>query len=230
VPADPLSVLPALTGRIAAAATASGRAADDVQLLLATKTVAPDRILPVLRAGYRLIGENRVQEVTGKADELAAVEHRLHFIGHLQRNKVNALLPHLDCLQTVDDADLAAALDARLDRVLDVMVQVNVSGETSKSGVAPDEAAVLVGHVGGLEHLRVVGFMTIGLNSPDAGRVRAGYETLRELRDRALREGWPGAERATELSMGMSGDFETAIAAGATIVRLGSSVFGGRAA
>jgi PLP dependent protein len=230
VTVDPVARLTVLAERISAAAAAAGRPADPIELLIATKTVEPQRILPVLRAGYRLIGENRVQEVTGKAAELATEPHTTHFIGHLQRNKVNQVLPAIDCLQTLDDADLAEALQTRLDRVLDVMIQVNVSGEPSKSGVAPDGARGLLDAVARHDRLRVVGWMTIGLNSPDTERVRAGYETLRGLRDDARQQGWPGAEHAVALSMGMSGDFETAIGAGATMVRLGSAVFGARPA
>ncbi|MTD14160.1 YggS family pyridoxal phosphate-dependent enzyme [Nakamurella sp. YIM 132087] len=226
--------MPALAGidrRIRVAAEASGRAAADVRLLIATKTVPAQRILPVLAAGYRLIGENRVQEVTEKADELAAVPHELHFIGHLQRNKINQLLPHISCLQTLDSADLAAALHSRLDgdRTLDVLLQVNVSGEASKSGIAPEQIPDLLQALTTYPKLVVRGYMTIGLNSADAAAVQAGYRTLVDWRDRAQQQGMPGAEHAVELSMGMSGDYESAIACGATVVRLGSSVFGARA-
>jgi pyridoxal phosphate enzyme (YggS family) len=191
----------------------------------------PTAIEQALAAGATLIGENRVQEVVAKADALAAFPHTTHFIGHVQSNKVNQLLPHIQCLQTVDSADLVERLQTRLDRMdrdLDVLIQVNVSGEPSKSGVAPDRARSLTAAVAAAGRLHLRGFMTIGLNSPDRDAVRRGYRELAAIRARAARERWPGAEAATELSMGMSGDFADAIAEGATIVRLGSAVFGPR--
>lgn len=219
-----------LTEQIAAAATDSGRRPDEVAILLATKTQPAERIAVALRAGFTMIGENRVQEITGKASALQDIPHRTELIGHLQRNKVNAVLPFIDRLQSLDSANLAARLERILaagevatpapDRVLPVMVQVNVSGEQSKFGVTGEQARPLLDAIAELPHLRAVGLMTIGLNSPDLTAVRRGYSLLRELRDRHL----PGGE----LSMGMSGDFAAAIAEGATVVRLGSAVFGPR--
>ena len=214
--------LAAVSARVHAAAQAAGRDPDSVQLLLATKTQSAQDILIALRAGYRLIGENRVQEVVTKADALAAEPHTMHFIGHLQENKVNALLPHIRCLQTLDTRSLAQRLQRRLeilDRTLEVMIQVNVSGEENKSGIAPVDAADLVAAVRRHDRLQLTGLMTIGLNSPDLALVRAGYGQLRALAEEL---------GVAELSMGMTGDFGAAIAEGATIVRLGSAVFGPR--
>lgn len=229
---DPLvSRLAAVRSGIDAAAVAAGRSPADVRLLLATKTVPAVQVLTALRAGYRLIGENRVQEVVGKAGELADEEHSTHFIGHLQTNKLNSLLPHLDCLQTLDSVELAERLQRKLTesgRTLEVFVQVNVTGEDTKSGVSPAAVPALLAGLAGCDRLTVRGYMTIGLNSPDRGAVRAGYRALAELRDTALVGGMPGAEAATELSMGMSADYPDAIAEGATMVRLGSAVFGAR--
>ena len=126
------------------AAVSSGRSPSDVRLLLATKTQPAERISLALAAGYTLIGENRVQEVVAKADALATIPHEIHFIGHLQANKVNQLLGRISCLQTLDSVELARKLDARLDvrdEQLDVLIQVNVSGEPTKSGVAPERRA-----------------------------------------------------------------------------------------
>ena len=229
---DTLSRLRRVRAEIDAAAVAAGREPSAVRLLLATKTQPAARILPALRAGYTLLGENRVQEVVAKADELQVIPHEMHFIGHLQANKINQLLGRISCLQTLDSAELATKLDARLtarDATLNVLIQVNVSGETSKSGVHPERALEVFAAVAGCPRLTVRGFMTIGLNSPDAAAVRAGYRLLAELRAAALAARLPGAAAATELSMGMSGDFADAIAEGATIVRLGSAVFGARA-
>jgi pyridoxal phosphate enzyme (YggS family) len=154
-----------------------------------------------------------------------------HFIGHLQANKINQVIGRVDCLESLDSIELARKLDARLsarELDLEVLIQVNVSAEESKSGVAPDQALDLFAAVAALPRLVVRGFMTIGLNSTDRGAVRAGYRALAELRKSAASSGVPGAELATELSMGMSGDFADAIAEGATIVRIGSAVFGRR--
>lgn len=219
--------------RVAEAASAAGRAPDDVRVLLATKTLPDDVVRAAVTAGGTLLGENRVQELVRHAAAVADLAPEIHLIGHLQSNKVNAVLaperPFVTCVESVDSAAIAARLDRRcatLGRDLDVMVQVNVSGEPTKSGVAPDDAAALAAEVAALPHLRLVGFMTIGLNSPDAGLVRAGYARLREVRDAVVRE----VPTARELSMGMSGDLELAVAEGATLVRVGTAVFGARPA
>lgn len=228
---DDLTRLHDVRRRIEGAERTSGRPGGSVRLLLATKTIPPRRILAVIVGGARLIGENRVQEVTGKADALAGAEFEQHFIGHLQANKINQVLPHISCIQTVDSADLAVRLDSRiaaLGRTLDVLLQVNVSGEPTKSGVTLEELPALLAAVGAQPHLRIRGYMTIGLNSPDLGAVRAGYRSLAEFRDDARADGLDGAQEAVELSMGMSDDFPQAIAEGATIVRLGSAIFGRR--
>lgn len=217
--------------QVARAAVEAGRHPDDVAILLATKTVAPEIILQALRAGATLIGENRAQEVLSKTEALAVVPHRMHFIGHLQSNKVNQLIGRIDCLETLDSAVSARRLQARLearDSELDVMVQVNVSEEHTKSGVPVDEAPALVDEIGRLARLRLRGLMTIGLNSPDKEAVRSGYRALARLRERLVTQGRVDAADVRELSMGMSGDFADAIAEGATIVRIGSAVFGRR--
>ena len=228
-----LARLRSVAEQVTAAAAAAGRPPGDVELLLATKTIAAPVILTAIEAGFGLIGENRAQEVVAKAAELAAgaAPFRCHFIGHLQSNKVNQVLPHVTCMQTVDSAELAHRLDSRLAAVgrrLEVMLQVNVSGEQSKSGLPLQQIPALLGELAGCSRLRVTGYMTIGLNSPDVGAVRAGYRSLATFRDDALADGLPGAQDATALSMGMSGDFAEAIAEGATMVRVGSAVFGTR--
>ncbi|MBE7700279.1 YggS family pyridoxal phosphate-dependent enzyme [Oerskovia sp. Sa1BUA8] len=225
----------AVRARIDAAALAAGRAPTDVQLLVATKTQDAAAVREVVAAGATLIGENRVQELVAKAPDLADLvadgSVRVHMIGHLQRNKVNQVLATASGVESVDSLALAEALAsrcAREGRTLDVMVQVNVSGEESKAGVGPDGAAHLSRQVAALEGLRLTGFMTIGANSPDTALVRAGFERLRRIRDEVLASGAPGTGEARELSMGMSGDLEAAIAEGATVVRVGTAVFGAR--
>lgn len=218
--------------RIDDAALAAGRAPADVRLLLATKTLPDDVVRAAVLAGAGLLGENRVHELVGHVAALADLAPQVHLIGHLQSNKVTALLAPgrslVTCVESVETLGLAQRLSRRcidLDRELEVMVQVNVSGETSKWGVRPEAAAELAAQVAALPRLTLVGFMTVGLNSPDAAAVRAGYVRLREIRD-GVREDLPGAR---ELSMGMSGDLELAVAEGATVVRVGTAVFGARA-
>ncbi|RIQ35869.1 YggS family pyridoxal phosphate-dependent enzyme [Jiangella rhizosphaerae] len=224
--------LAAVRARVDAACVAAGRAPDEVELLLATKTQPAARIAEAIAAGARLIGENRVQELAEKDLELTALAgpklFERHFIGHLQSNKVNQVLRYVSCVQSVDGVELADRLQRRLetlDRTLDVLVQVNTSGEATKSGVAPAGAVTVVTEVAKRDRLRVRGLMTVGLQSPDEAAVRASYRALRELRDRAADV--VGAELPV-LSMGMSGDLEAAVAEGATMVRIGSAVFGPR--
>lgn len=217
--------LESIDERVAAACALAGRARDDVRVLLATKTVPVERIRVAIDAGWRLIGENRVQEVTAKAEGLADLPHETHFIGHLQRNKINQVLPHVDLIQSIDRPELAEAVSKRASGALDVFIQVNTSAEESKYGAAPAEAVDLALQVDALANLDVRGFMTIGLFSSEEVAVRRCYEMLRSIRDAAADA---GLADANELSMGMSGDFEWAIAEGATMVRIGSAVFGER--
>lgn len=232
--ADIRANLAAVRERVDGAGVAAGRSPGEVELLLATKTQPAASIAAAVAAGARLVGENRVQELAEKDAELTALVDGLpwerHFIGHLQSNKVNQVLRYVSCVQSVDGVELADRLQRRLetlDRTLDVLVQVNTSGEASKFGVDPAEAVAVVAQVAGRDRLRVRGLMTIGLQSPDDAAVRASYRALRELRDRAADA--VGSELPV-LSMGMSGDLEAAVAEGATMVRVGSAVFGARSA
>lgn len=235
--------LTVVRARIAAAADAAGRDPGAVRLLVATKTQTPQAVLEALAAGVDLIGENRVQELVAKApavaDRLSSGALEVHMIGHLQRNKINQVLATATGLETLDSLDLARSISDRCvrdgrtgDRALEVMVQVNVTGEASKSGVGPDDAVELATAVAALPGLRLTGFMTIGahLDSSAEDAVRAGFARLRGIRDAVLASGAPGTATATELSMGMTGDLELAIAEGATIVRVGTAIFGPRPA
>ena len=221
--------------RVARAALDAGRDPASVRVLLATKTQPVALVREALEAdasaraqdpalGAVLVGENRVQELVAKGPGLAG-RAEVHLIGPLQSNKVNAALRWASCIESVESLDLAERLSARCTQALDVYVQVNVSGEETKHGVGPHETVALAEAVAALPHLRVAGLMTVGARSDDPAEVRAGYALLRDLRDEILEA---GAQTATELSMGMSGDLELAIAEGATLVRVGSAVFGAR--
>ncbi|MCL2468093.1 MAG: YggS family pyridoxal phosphate-dependent enzyme [Micrococcales bacterium] len=222
--------LKALAARVHAAATAAGRDAAEVTVLLATKTHDPATIRAVVTlpgAAGMLRGENRVQELVAKGPALADLPTPTHLIGPLQSNKINAALRWVTCVESLASPRLADALAARVapGRTLDVMVQVNVSAEETKNGVTVDEALVLAHHIASLPRLRLTGFMTIGAHTDDERVVRAGFARLRTIRDTAVAE---GITTATALSMGMTTDLDLAIAEGSTIVRVGTAVFGPR--
>jgi pyridoxal phosphate enzyme (YggS family) len=220
--------------RIHAAEVTSGRAGAGVRLLVATKFWGPDAVVAAVQAGATLVGESRMQELAEKGPALEAAGARIHVIGQLQRNKAATAVRYAQCVQTVDSLALAERLSRlclEAERELDVMVQVNVSGEDTKAGVAEADALALASAVQGLPALTVTGFMTIGLNSREEAPVREGYARLRDLRDQALIRSERGSVplgSAWELSMGMSNDLEWAIAEGATIVRVGTAVMGHR--
>ncbi len=227
---DLASRLAAVRFRVDTACVEVGRPAGSVRVLLATKTQPAVLIREAFEldaASGMLRGENRVQELVAKGPELADLGIETHLIGPLQTNKINGALGWVSCVESVDSLELGERLASRLEagRVLNVMVQVNVSGEPTKHGVAPDDGLPLARGLAAIGGLRLAGFMTIGANTPDEDAIRAGYARLRQLRDEAVADGL--AERL-ELSMGMSGDLELAIAEGATIVRLGTAVFGPR--
>lgn len=227
---DILSNLSLVKRRIEAASEKAGREPGSVRLLLATKTVAAEKIRVAIEAGEVLIGENKVQELKQKDEQLRILPVERHFIGHLQTNKIKDVLKYVNCIQSVDRAELAEKLHQRLlyeGRKLDVLIQVNTSFEQSKFGAHPDDALRLIETVRSFGTLQVKGLMTIGLFEADPEKVRPSFRLLREIRDDAMERGLllPGQDA---LSMGMSGDMETAIEEGATIVRVGTAVFGKR--
>ena len=237
--ADPqlIARLDEVLGRIDAAAARAGRDGAEITLLLATKTRTPAQIAEMIELlrerGRRIaVGENRAQEIAKHEDPLLAGNGvPRHFIGRLQTNKARDVIAFAELVHSVDRDDIADALERRAelaDLRRDVLVQVNTSGEESKGGYGPslEALAPIVERLRGSEHLRPVGLMTIGANTSDETAVRASLRSLRELRD-ALRERL-GIPELTELSMGMSGDLEIAVEEGATIVRVGSALFGPR--
>jgi pyridoxal phosphate enzyme (YggS family) len=218
-----------LRHRITAACARAGRDPAEVRLLPITKTVPAEVLRHAAAAGLDMFGENKVQEAMGKAEALADLPVLWSIVGHLQTNKVKHLIRFASEFQALDSLRVAEALDARLraeGRTLDVFVQVNTSGEPSKYGVAPEEAAGLVARLPDFPSLRPVGLMTLAIFSAETERVRACFRLLRDLRE-TLRATPAGAGLA-HLSMGMSGDFEAAIEEGATVVRIGTAIFGTR--
>lgn len=209
----------------------NGRNPDEVKLLLATKTVPAERIKIALQAGYTLIAENKVQELKEKYGALKEVPHVNHFIGHLQTNKIKEVLKYdVSCIQSLDRLDLAEKLHQRLlsqTKTIEVLIQVNTSYEESKYGTSPENVIELVKQVAQLETLKIKGLMTIGLFSAETDEVRKCFQLLKSIRQQIIALKIPNVEMK-ELSMGMSDDLETAIAEGATIVRVGTAIFGQR--
>lgn len=223
--------LGAVRERIAASCRRAGRDPGGVRLLPISKTVPVARLRPAVAAGISVLGENKVQEARGKAEALADLAVSWSIVGHLQTNKAKEVARFASEFQALDSLRVAEALDRRLeieDRVLDVLVQVNTSGEESKFGLAPGDVAAFARELPAFGRLRVRGLMTLAVFSADEERVRACFRLLRDCRERLRQEG-PAGLSFEELSMGMSGDFESAIEEGATIVRVGQAIFGARA-
>ncbi|WP_222864051.1 YggS family pyridoxal phosphate-dependent enzyme [Pigmentiphaga aceris] len=223
--------LAAVRARIAAACARVGRAPDEVRLLPVSKTVDEARIRLAYDAGCRELGENKVQEAMQKWEAMSDLDGvRWSVIGHLQTNKARHVARFASEFQALDSLHVAEALDRRLQhegRSLDVFVQINTSGEASKYGLAPEQAAAFIQALPAYTSLRVRGLMTLAALSADQSRVRDCFVLLRSLRAQ-LQQDAPHGVDLHELSMGMSGDFEVAIEEGATVVRVGQAIFGAR--
>ena len=226
-----LENLKLILARIENACLKSNRNPAEVRLLLATKTVSAENIKIAIEAGQTLIAENKVQEVKEKYEALKPVPHQSHFIGHLQSNKIKDLLKcEISCIQSLDRFDLAQKLHQRLlfeNKTMEVLIQVNTSNEESKFGIHPDQAIELIQQVSELETLKIKGLMTIGLFSAETEKVRKCFQLLKKIQQEAIALQIPNVDMK-ELSMGMSGDLETAIEEGSTIVRVGTAIFGQR--
>lgn len=223
--------LESVRARIKAACARAGRDAAEVELLPVSKTVDDARLRLAYEAGCRTFGENKVQEAVGKAERLADLNARWAVIGRLQTNKAKYVARMAHEFQALGSVRLAEELQRRLeieDRVLDVYIQVNSSGEESKYGLEPGEVPAFAREMPAFERLRVKGLMTLAVFSSDAARVRACFKVMRDLRECLRQDGPPGLS-FEGLSMGMSGDFEIAIEGGSTLVRVGQAIFGARA-
>lgn len=215
--------------RIAKAAAACGRDPGRITLVAVSKTVSADRVAAAVRAGVTDLGENYIQEAREKIQAVAGKAVTWHFIGHLQSNKAKYAVRLFDLIHSVDSTKLADALDKRaaaIGKVQKVLIQVNISKESSKSGIAPHDTPALARHVAGLQNLQLCGLMAVPafFNAPE--KVRPYFKALRDLRD-TLNEKYPDLD-LRELSMGMTGDFEAAVEEGATMVRIGTAIFGVR--
>ena len=217
--------------RIVKAAERSGRKRSDIKLLAVTKTHGLDVIKAALSAGIEYIGENKVQEAETKIPLLKGLYEEFHYIGHLQSNKINKLLSLNPALiHSVDNLHLAEKLNTRLaaiNRIQDILLQVNTSGEESKFGVTPEAAAELAGKILEYDNLNLIGLMTIGRFTEDEMELRASFSLLRSLKEQLSKE--YSELELKWLSMGMSNDFEIAVDEGANLLRLGTVFFGARA-
>ena len=215
---------------IRAAAEKSGRDPHRVRLVAATKTVPVERIREGMDAGLSLLGENRVQEALQKIEALAQTQVRWHFIGQLQRRKVRSIIGLFDLIHSVDSMELAQEIDRRAREagcIQDVLLEVNVGGESTKAGFRPDGLVQVVVGMTQLVHLRIKGLMAIPPPTVEADSARPYFVQIRELAQAVAAETIPGV-RMDELSMGMSNDYAVAVEEGATLVRVGSAIFGAR--
>jgi len=215
--------------RISAAAVRCQRNPDSIKLLAVTKTVSAERIREAIAAGITSFGENYVQEAK---DKIALIDRRVewHMIGHLQTNKAKYVVNLFDYVHSVDRMELAGELNKRaglINKKLNVLIEINVSGEKTKSGISAVQAIELIKDISFLENVSVKGLMTMAPYSDNPENSRPYFSALRNLQDKIIREGIEGIQM-NELSMGMTDDFEIAIEEGATIVRIGRAIFGER--
>ena len=214
--------------RIAVACTRAGRTSDEVALIAVSKTFNSRLIREALSAGVRDIGENYIQELRTKREELSNEKICWHFVGHLQSNKVKYIAPWIHCIHAVDTLSLGKEIAkhaGHAGRTLTILVEVNTSGEPSKFGILPGATVSLLKQLSLLQNVHLDGLMTIGPFLPDPESSRPSFRMLNELKKEVEKEGIPIAH----LSMGMTNDFEIAIEEGATMIRIGTAIFGSRA-
>ena len=216
--------------RIAAAAQSAGRDPSSIRLVAVSKTIPIDLIRAAYQAGQRDFGENRVQEGLQKIETSADLEIRWHLLGHLQTNKARKAAAAFATIQSVDSVELLHKIDAAAVEAgtrPELLIQVDLAGEATKFGAVPGDAALMFEAAGRLQAARVVGLMTLPPAPDKPGDARPWFRRLRGLRDEWLASGVTPS-MLSELSMGMSGDFEEAIQEGATMVRVGTAIFGSR--
>lgn len=213
--------------RIRSAAEECGRNPDDITLIAVTKTYPVESMNAAIRAGVTDIGENKPQEIRDKFDSVLPV--RWHLIGHLQSNKIKYVIDRCDLIHSVDSIKLMDEIESKAqahNRDIDILIQVNISGEESKSGISPDGLEDMLLHAASLKNVHVKGLMTIAPKA-EYGDASACFADMKNLFDSVAAKNYTNVEMR-ELSMGMSGDFEAAIKHGSTMVRIGSAIFGAR--
>lgn len=215
--------------RIRSAMHQAGREEGGVRLVAASKSVTVDRLREAIAAGVQIAGENRLQEALPKIDALKGERVTWHFIGQLQRRKVRAVVGAFELIHSVDSLELASEIDRRAadaGRRQKILLEINLGAEQSKAGFLVDEVEEALPRLAALNHIGIEGLMAVPPQTPDAEQSRPHFRRLRELSERLNRQ-LPGVS-LTELSMGMSNDYVVAIQEGATLVRLGTAIFGGR--
>jgi len=215
--------------RIVSAAKRAGRDPSSIRLVVVTKTIERGRIREAVAAGAAILGENRVQEAKEKVEALGRIAS-WHLIGHLQSNKAKYAVKLFELIHSVDNLELAAEIDrqaAKIGKVQDILIEVNIAGEASKAGMAVREAPALVREAARLKNISIRGLMTMPPYSENPDDSRPFFAVLRELAETIGKEKIPSVSMQV-LSMGMSGDFEVAIEEGATLVRVGTAIFGER--
>jgi len=215
---------------IRSAAEKAGRRPESIRLVAATKTVTVDGIREGIAAGLSILGENRVQEALPKIEALAQAPVRWHFIGHLQRRKVRSVVGMFELIHSVDSLELAQEIDRRAGEAgqsQDILLEVNIGGETTKGGFHPDGLVQLVSTMAALSHIHIKGLMAIPPPTAEPESARTHFIRLRELAEAIAAQRIPGVVM-DELSMGMSNEYEIAVQEGATLVRVGSAIFGAR--
>lgn len=224
------TILEEIHQRMADAAVACGRSPETVKLVAVSKTVNADRVAVAIDAGVSILGENYIQEAREKFNALSDRSVHWHFIGHLQSNKAKYAVRMFDLIHSVDSFKLANALDKaarKIGKVQDILIQVNISGEETKTGIDETDAIDLLTRIADLENVRVNGLMTLPpfFDSPEEARpfFRQLAQLTRKIEDRNI-----SGVQMKDLSMGMTGDFEVAIEEGATLVRIGTAIFGAR--
>jgi len=227
---DLIKRLQTVKNRIQTAARACGRNPGTIRLVVVSKTVPTERVRQAIQTSATILGENYIQEARTKFNDLATTPVSWHFIGHLQSNKAKYAVRLFDLIHSVDTLKLARELDKqsrKINKIQEILIQVNISEEASKSGVNVKDTLTLLKDISRLENLSVKGLMTMPpyFNAPE--KVRPYFAALRNLRDRLEQQGLLNVG-LNELSMGMTGDFEVAIQEGATLVRIGTAIFGDR--
>jgi len=215
--------------RIEKAAEKTGKNKEDIKLVAVTKTVEVERIKEAINCGMQIIGENRVQEAESKFDQITAKVEK-HLVGHLQTNKAKKAVELFDFIQSVDSQRIAQEISRRasqMGKVIEVLVEINTSGEETKFGIDPPQALSFIKSISDLEGIKIKGLMTIGLFSDNPEDTRPCFKKLKAIFDQMKKEEIPNVEMKY-LSMGMTSDFEVAIQEGSNMVRIGTAIFGPR--
>ena len=219
-----------ITDRIAEVAGRCHRDPQSVRLVAVSKTVPAERVKAAVEAGVTLLGENYIQEAREKYNRLSAFDISWHFIGHLQSNKAKYAVKLFDLIHSVDSYKLAEALNNQAEKIAktqEILIQVNIAKEATKSGITHEQTEQLIRKVSALPHVRVLGLMTMPPFFDAPEKARPFFRSLRELLETLNQKHIPNVH-LKELSMGMSGDYEVAIEEGATLVRIGTAIFGSR--